>query len=45
MVMVKVTPAPKTLGFAEEFSVTVVAALFTIWDSDELLALKLVSPP
>src|SRR5690348_2381344 len=43
-VMVKVTPWPKTLGFADESSVTVVASLPTICESVEELGLKFVSP-
>ena len=42
--MVKLTLWPKTLGFAEELSVTVAAFLFTICVSVEALALKLLSP-
>ncbi len=45
-VAVKVTGWPKTLGFAEEIAVTVVAALFTVCDNgEELLGSKFVSPP
>jgi len=45
-VAVKVTGWPKTLGFAEEIAVTVVAPLFTVCaNGDELLGLKFVSPP
>jgi hypothetical protein len=45
-ITVKVTPWPNTLGFAEEFRVTVAASLFTICDNgDELLELKVASPP
>ena len=43
-VIVKVTPWPKALGFAEELSVTVAASLFTICESEEVLVLKLLSP-
>lgn len=43
-VIVKVTPWPKTLGFPEEFIVTVAAFLLTTCDSVEVLALKLPSP-
>ena len=41
----KVTLWPKTLGFTEEFSVTVATFLFTTCDNGaELLAVKLPSP-
>jgi hypothetical protein len=45
-VAVNVTEEPYTDGFADEASVTVVFALFTVWVStDDVLPLSFASPP
>jgi hypothetical protein len=45
-VAVKVTEEPNVDGFADEASVTVVLALFTVWVRvDEVLVLSFASPP
>ena len=45
-VAVNVTGAPNADGFADEASVTLVFALFTVWVSTEdVLLLSFVSPP